>query len=184
MSTRYQLHVIVDNSFIRQKIIENMGSDQTLNADDDTISHGADSGVDMFFNDSLKIMPGETKLVSLGVKCKMVNLTTNSQVGYYLYPRSSIGKTPLRLANSVGIIDAGYRGDMLACLTNTSPMLADYIKDFSSGEDVMNKYVYNVVRGERLVQICAPDLSPFSVKFVKNLNDTLRGAGGFGSTGI
>ena len=39
-------------------------------------------------------------------------------VSYYLYPRSSIIKTPLRMSNSVGIIDAGYRGNIIGCVDN------------------------------------------------------------------
>ena len=58
--------------------------------------------------------------VSMGVKCSM---TFNGiPVGYYLYPRSSTGaKTPLRLSNSVGVIDAGYRGYIIALFDNISP---------------------------------------------------------------
>jgi dUTP pyrophosphatase len=92
-------------------------------------------------------------------------------VGYYLYPRSSTGtKTPLRLSNSVGIIDSGYRGNITAVFDNIS------------GVD------YAIEKYQRLVQICPPDLSyPFLVTIVATLNelgcDTSRGSGGFGSTG-
>ena len=41
-------------------------------------------------------------------------LNNDKNIGYYLYPRSSISKTPLILANSVGIIDSGYRGNIKA----------------------------------------------------------------------
>ena len=48
----------------------------------------------------------------------MLNNKTGQYHGYYLYPRSSIVKTGLRLANSVGIIDAGYRGEIIAVVDN------------------------------------------------------------------
>ena len=88
--------------------------------------------------------------------------------GYYMYPRSSLSKTKLRLANSVGIIDAGYRGHLIAML--------DAIENT---EFAMN---------DRLIQICAPGLLPIFVKVVDTLDDlgdllTERGDGGFGSTG-
>jgi dUTP pyrophosphatase len=91
-------------------------------------------------------------------------------VGYYLYPRSSTGtKTPLRLANSVGIIDSGYRGNIISVFDN-----------WKNSTYVVEKY-------NRLVQICPPDLSyPMSVTMVENddtLGRTERGEGGFGSTG-
>jgi dUTPase len=86
-----------------------------------------------------------------------------SPCGFYLYPRSSISKTRMRLANSVGIIDAGYRGDLIAAV--------DTIGLFGS-----------------TFQVCAPDLSPFLVHIVDTEEDlsppTTRGHGGFGSTGV
>ena len=95
-------------------------------------------------------------------------------VGYYLYPRSSTGtKTPLRLSNSVGIIDSGYRGNIIAAFDN---------RDTSNGGEFV------VEMGSRVVQICPPELSyPVLVEIVDNESDlgtTNRGEGGFGSTGI
>jgi len=112
--------------------------------------------------------------VNMHVKCSMKMFTTHNgtyNVGYYLYPRSSTGtKTPLRLSNSVGIIDSGYRGNITAVFDN-----------ISGTPFVIEKY-------QRLVQICPPNLSfPFMVTLVANVGElsgeTLRGSGGFGSTG-
>lgn len=108
------------------------------------------------------------------VKCAMLNNKTGQYHGYYLYPRSSIVKTGLRLANSVGIIDAGYRGEIIAVVDNID-------KNFT-----MNVTLEGVKKYDRLFQICAPDLSAFYVKIVENeeeLGQTERGEGGFGSTG-
>ena len=80
-------------------------------------------------------------------------------------PRSSISKTPIRLCNSVGLIDAGYRGEIMAAVDN--------IKQ----ED------YTISAGQRLFQIVAMDGSPLSFELVDELSTTSRGAGGFGSTG-
>lgn len=101
---------------------------------------------------------------NFGIKCQMKEY--NEFVPYYLYPRSSISKTPLSMANSVGIIDSSYRGYIMAKVRNTS------------------KDDYNVEKGTRLFQICSRDLSPFEVKIVQELSTTARGEGGFGSTGI
>ncbi len=85
---------------------------------------------------------------------------------YYLYARSSIYKTNFSLANNVGIIDTGYRGNICAALHNTS-------SEFSV-----------VKMGTRMTQICMPGLCPnFHVRLVKKLSSTSRGGGGFGSTG-
>lgn len=86
---------------------------------------------------------------------------------YYLYARSSIYKTNFSLANNVGIIDTGYRGNICAALHNT----------------VSNSYS-QVKMGTRMTQICMPGLCPnFHVRLVNKLTPTERGSGGFGSTG-
>ena len=95
-------------------------------------------------------------------------------VGYYLYPRSSMAvKTPFRLANSVGIIDAGYRGPIKAALEVT-------------GKDA--EYMKRLEKMSRLVQLCPPNMThPMLVKVTTSEADlgsqTQRGEGGFGSTG-
>lgn len=95
--------------------------------------------------------------------------------GFYMYPRSSISKTPFRLANSVGIIDAGYRGHLIAKV------------DVRLDKNADNDYVPVPTKGERLFQICAPGLVPIVVELVstkEELGITERGDGGFGSTTI
>ena len=99
----------------------------------------------------------------MGIRCRMLDADGN-QVSYYLYPRSSLANTPLMLANSVGIIDAGYRGEIKAAFRNFFG-------------------VHVVESGTRLVQLCAPGLQSIKVTLVTELNSTERGSGGFGSTG-
>ena len=130
-----------------------------------------------------KIFKGNTTLYDLNVSCALYHVTTNGgrlgftvhaecigvrkrPCAFYLYPRSSISKTGLRLANSVGIIDSGYRGNLLAALDC-------YQKD------------EEITKGMRLVQLCTPDLQPISkVRIVEeHIGETERGTGGFGSTG-
>ena len=101
--------------------------------------------------------------------------TFSHNTGYYLYPRSSIYKTDLRAANSVGIIDAGYSGNIMSVF------------------DVINRHrddsvVRVVTQNDRYAQICAPSLIPIVVEVVDSVDDlskpTARGMGGFGSTGV
>jgi dUTPase len=98
--------------------------------------------------------------------------------GYYMYPRSSLSKTQLRLANSVGIIDAGYRGHLMGMfdVVNISEYDSDNVECDYFGE----KY-------DRYLQICAPALVPIIVEIVDTKDklgeETERGEGGFGSTG-
>jgi len=86
---------------------------------------------------------------------------------FMMYPRSSLSKTPFRLANGVGIIDSGYRGNLKGVFDDLAPGLS----------------INRVNPLGRLVQICMPDLAPFDVVIVDELDRTARGAGGFGSTG-
>lgn len=90
-------------------------------------------------------------------------------VPFKLYPRSSMGsKTPLRLANSVGVVDSGYRGHLMACV------------------DCYGEKDYSIAQYDRLLQIVAFSGRPIFVTLVKNHNElgvTVRGDSGFGSTG-
>ena len=117
----------------------------------------------------------------LGVKCSMThfNPVYNKSMpsGYYLYPRSSIVKTPFRLSNSVGIIDSGYRGEIMAVVDNINSESND-IKTY------LSQYMQPM---SRMFQICSPTLQPFMVHIVdseEKLGVTERGSGGFGSTGV
>lgn len=122
-----------------------------------------DSGFDVYYPETFTIEPGETKLVGLNIKARVVN---DKSMPYWLVPRSSIFKTKLRMANSVGIIDSGYRGELKTPLDN------------------IGKEPVTIEAGSRLFQICSHNLIPFnSVKKVHSLDATERGSGGFGSTG-
>lgn len=126
-----------------------------------------DAGFDLFIPQNTTIDSGETKKIDLGIKCAA--FINNKPQSFYMYPRSSICKTKLRLANSVGIIDSGYRGN-----------LAGVFDNISNNE-------YQVEQGTRLLQICSPNLTPIKVEIVGSeavLGSTERGAAGFGSTGI
>jgi dUTPase len=114
----------------------------------------------------------------LGVKCSMSQCSpTLFPCGYYLYPRSSIIKTPFRLSNSVGIIDSGYRGEIMAVVDNIDCANNDM-------KVCIRKYMTPMTR---MFQICSPTLEPFLVEIVdteEDLGITERGNGGFGSTGL
>lgn len=90
---------------------------------------------------------------------------------YQIFPRSSIYKKSFRLANSTGIIDTGYRGNLGALIDNNTAFGTD------------NPSKHKLIPHERYFQICKPDLKSFKVYIVNNLPSTARGEGGFGSTG-
>jgi dUTP pyrophosphatase len=130
------------------------------------------------------LVSGGPNKIDFQVKCSAQLIKRNigdnnssKYTGYYMYPRSSLSKTRLRLANSVGIIDSGYRGNLIGMFDC-----------FSAGKQSLceTEYDYVVKPYEKLLQICAPDLRPIFVELVESEEElssvTLRGDGGFGST--
>jgi dUTP pyrophosphatase len=130
-----------------------------------TTFHEGDSGLDVYFPDDVNIEGYSTTIVDLEISCEATDNEGEKSLSYWLVPRSSISRTPLRMANSVGIIDAGYRGTLKVAIDNTS------------------EEIYAIKRGDRLFQICAPDLMSIHMSVVEELTATSRGEGGFGSTG-
>ena len=109
--------------------------------------------------------------------------------GYYMHPRSSLSKTKLRLANSTGIIDAGYRGHLIGMFDVVNVEQANEDRMFVNDDIQYNNTEadYWGKKFDRYVQICAPGLCPIVVEIVQSLDElgseTERGSGGFGSTG-
>lgn len=135
-----------------------------------------DSGFDLFFPREdgdgcvCRGIPVVNK-IDFKVKCSatMIHKDGSEYVsGYMLFPRSSLSKTPLRLANSVGVIDSGYRGNIIGMF-----------------DCRCDQYKINYM--DRLLQICAPTMCPIYVELVEKECDlgvnSSRGEGGFGSSG-
>ena len=121
------------------------------------------AGADLYacLEEKICINPGETVLVKTGIAMEI-------PVGYagFIYARSGLAtKKGLAPANKVGVVDADYRGEVMVALHNHGSEAAD------------------VENGERIAQMV---IAPFlTAEFVltDELEDTVRGAGGFGSTG-
>lgn len=123
--------------------------------------HAWDAGLDLKASKTIMLAPGETYNMGLGV-----GVEVPAGMVAYVIPRSSIGvKTPLRMSNSIGVIDAGYTGEIHACYTNMST----------------NSYVIH--EGDRIAQLVVQDIHLPEIEVVDELADTERGDGAFGSTG-
>lgn len=138
-----------------------------------------DAGIDIFCSEENLAYKSKITKVKTGLKCAMYLVIDNNYCipsGFYMYPRSSTGvNTPLRLANTVGIIDSGYRGELIGCFDNINSL-----------------YDYKIDKYQRLLQICSPQLTyPIYPIMVSSLDDLElynscnndRGDKGFGSTG-
>jgi len=90
--------------------------------------------------------------------------------GYHteIFPRSSVSKKNLVLANSIGLVDEDYRGEILV-----------RFKVISSNRHFFEKYN----KGERIAQLVLRKTEKAEYEWADELSDTQRGAGGFGSTG-
>jgi len=146
-----KLQILVHNSFLHTKYATKTNLT-------------GDAGIDLYCPEDIICPARSTTKIDLMISCQMIDEMGN-QVSYMLFPRSSIVKTPLRLANSIGLIDSQYRGNIIAFVDNNSDA------------------VYVVNRGDRLFQIVGPHLESLSVEIVEELDETERGSGGFGSTG-
>ena len=119
------------------------------------------AGMDFYLPRPETFIPNETRLVPLGIAVEVPK-------GHMLIvaPRSSTGiKTPLRMTNSIGVIDSDYRGEINAVFDNTS------------------NEAYIAHEGDRLVQGILVEVPKVLIQEVEELTETKRGVGGFGSTG-
>lgn len=118
------------------------------------------AGIDFYLPQTVEFEPKCSKKVPLGVAVEIPE-------GYVmlLIPRSSTWKTPLRMPNSIGVIDSDYRGEVCALLHNTSGV------------------IWEALAGERLVQGVITYAPGVQIQEVEELSETSRGVGGFGSTG-
>jgi dUTP pyrophosphatase len=165
----YHLYIFInsDDDELKNKYQEKIYQHNQMICDN---SH-PDSGFDLMLPDDTEFMPFSSTFVNFKIKCAMMveNPDSNTPTAFYMYPRSSISKTHIRLANNVGIIDSGYRG-----------CIGGYF-------DVVNtNSATTLEKMFRVTQICSPTLDPFKVTLVQNdseLGVTVRGSSGFGSTG-
>jgi len=131
--------------------------------------HEGDAGLDLFCVEDQEVAANSTAWVNLGIKVAAYRDHESGKrpapsLAFLVLPRSSISKTPLRVANSIGLIDAGYRGCLIAALDNRSDK------------------PYTIKSGDRLMQAVAFDGSPITFELVESLDQTSRGTGGYGST--
>ena len=112
--------------------------------------------------DSVTILPGETKMIGSGFAIAL-------DPGYaaFIYARSGLGiKRGIIPANCVGVIDSDYRGEIIVGLRNTS------------------SETFTVNDGERIAQMVISKCELPDIALTDSLDDTTRGSGGFGSTGL
>lgn len=150
-----------------------------------TYAHVTDAGMDIYALEDIDILPGETKLIPTGIKMAIPN-------GYamLIHPRSGTSlKTKLRICNSIGLIDSGYRGEIGVIVENVEAPMKDiqyYFDD--SGKIIIDSILHgstiHIDKGERFAQmrlVEVPKAMFYEVDSVLAIGDNRNS--GFGGTG-
>ena len=127
-----------------------------------TYAHPGDAGADLVSAEALRLEPGQRALVATGVRIALPE-------GYvaFVVPRSGLAtRHGITIVNSPGTVDAGYRGEVKVTLLNTDATEA-----------------YDIGIGDRIAQLIVMPVSRANFIPVEQLPDSVRGDGGFGSTG-
>ena len=126
-------------------------------------SYAYDGGLDLRSNEDVTLAPFERRLVGTGLAVAIPE-------GYagFVQPRSGLAlREGLSMANTPGLIDAHYRGELKVCAINLDPSKSIHIE-----------------RGERIAQLVIQQVPVVSLLEVDELDETDRGTGGFGSSGV
>jgi dUTP pyrophosphatase len=128
-----------------------------------TRAHDNDAGLDLFAAESARLAPGARVSVGTGLAVQIPD-----GVGGLVLPRSGIAlKHGVTLVNSPGLIDPGYRGEVRVLLLNTDPTLE-----------------FQIAPGDRIAQLLLVPVAHASPLHADALDDSTRGQGGFGSSGL
>ena len=123
--------------------------------------HDGDSGIDLYNLYDICGIQYEVSTINLNIQCEMIDIEKNEYVTYILTQRSSLTKTYFDFVGS-GIIDAGYRGNLIS-----------KVRCFKD----------SVLPSGKWFQIISPDCSPIKINLVNTLSSTSRDDSAFGSTG-
>ena len=127
-----------------------------------TYAHPMDAGADLVTTVDVTLQPGERTLVPTGLAVAL----PAGHAGF-VHPRSGLAaRSGLSIVNAPGTIDAGYRGEVKVCLVNLDP-----------SEPV------RLSRGDRIAQLVVQRVETASFVEADQLPDSVRGSGGYGSTG-
>lgn len=126
-------------------------------------AHPGDAGADLYAAENLTLSPGERGLVGTGIALALPVGTVG-----LVHPRSGLAaRQGLSIVNAPGTIDAGYRGEVKVCLINLDPTTP-----------------IEITRGMRIAQLLIQRVELVEFAEVADLEETARGVGGHGSTGV
>ena len=128
-----------------------------------TYAYAGDAGLDLRASESVVLRPFERRLIGTGIAVAIPD-------GYagFVQPRSGMAlRQGLSMANTPGLVDSHYRGELKVCAINLDPNTEIHIS-----------------RGDRIAQLVIQRVPTVDLVEVKELDETDRGIGGFGSSGV
>lgn len=151
-----------------------------------TYARVGDAGMDIYSTEEVTLAPGEKKLIGTGIKVAIPE-------GYEIevVPKSGIAlRTGLKVSNSPGTIDSGYRDEIKVIVENSEPSIKDIEYTFDDNRNPVIKSIlhgksYTIEKGQKIAQIILKEVPMINFQEVKNISEISgdRG-GGFGSTGL
>lgn len=158
------------------------------NAKEPAYAHVSDSGMDVYALEDITLAPGEQRIIPIGIKVAL-------PAGYELQVRPKSGlssKTKLRVANSPGTVDAGYRDEIGVIVENIEPPIRSIAIDFAESPNdpipvgaIEFGRSYTISKSQKFAQLVlseVPKAVLYEVESVGEIGED-RG-GGFGSTGL
>ncbi|MCX7842978.1 MAG: dUTP diphosphatase [Clostridia bacterium] len=141
-----------------------------------------DAGMDVSAAEEVLIRPGETVIIPTGLKLAIPE-------GYEIQvrPRSGLSfNTPLRITNSPGTIDSGYRDELGIIMSNSSESCCCNPQIIFGIDSKCNeKGTYRIRKGDRIAQIVLVEVPRMKLRLVESVKDIgVDRGGGFGSTGV
>ena len=145
-----------------------------------------DAGADLYAIEDIVIAPGETVLIPTGLKVAIPR-------GYEIQVRPKSGralKTKMRVANSPGTIDAGYRDEIKVIIDNIEPPFKDINYHFDDEgkviiDSILHGSSYSISKGDKFAQLVLSEVPKMDFVEVESVSKyTGNRGGGFGSTGI
>lgn len=124
-------------------------------------AHEGDAGLDLRSTVDTQIPCGQSKLLGTGVHVEI----PDGCVGL-VFPRSGLGSKGVTIRNAVGVIDSGYRGEVMCALWNTT------------------ESPFRVHKGDRICQLVVMPYMPCELEVADALSASERGCDGHGSTGV
>jgi len=136
-----------------------------------TKANSYDAGFDLYSTEDVVIPPLERRVVKTGISMEILE-------GYagFIWPRSGLSvKSGIDVL--AGVIDSGYRGEIMVCLYNTSKYALSLFPDITESESV------HISVGDKIAQIVIQPISTYDLELAEELKDSERGENGFGSSG-